>query len=85
MQALLMAVELYAMAAILWESIQTFLPMVSGPDEAAYVVAAHSPWHSLFGGGGGDAADGSGGPFAASAAAAAAAAAAGAVSPQLEL
>ncbi|PRW21023.1 hypothetical protein C2E21_8449 [Chlorella sorokiniana] len=50
--ALLVAVELYAMAAILWESIRTFLPpLVSWDDDMAHVLMVHSPWRSLFGSG----------------------------------
>lgn len=66
-QALLMAVELYAAAAIIWESIHTFMPPLIGGSESM-TDPVRTPWQGLFG------SAASGGPLTASAAAAEAAA-----------
>ena len=68
-----MAVELYAMAAILWESIHIFLPLlVMGPGGMSQLAAARLPGRSVLGGSGSGSGGGSGGPLEAAAAEAAA-------------
>lgn len=67
LQALLMAVELYAAAAIIWESTHTFMPPLIGGSESM-TDPVRTPWQGLFG------SAASGGPLTASAPAADAAA-----------
>lgn len=67
-----MAVELYAMAAILWESIHTFLPpLVMGQEGMSQLAAARLQGRSALGGSGSGGGSRSGGPLEAAAAAAA--------------